>query len=167
MSTPLYLGLDTATVTGVALLNPVSNSAIVYETKGIPNLQYKFIDNLLKGIEVTCKAHVETIAMEELRNFRNAKVTRSLLGRYGFILWSLRGMGYEVQEIAPKVARAKLNFRDKESVFRGFIPYLTSSLPFTSNHADALALALYVALMDGYECKLESLKIKVSMGEAA
>lgn len=140
----MYIGLDTATVTGVAFYQPAFNIASVYETKGTPIEQWRFVNKkafALKHLTIN-------FVIEKQHNTLNMNTTRSLFERYGYIKWRFQEEGITLLEVSPKPARKVLNCKDKETLFRVCLPFLVGS-HLTSNHTDALAVALYVAHQDG------------------
>lgn len=152
-----YIGLDVATMAGIAKWIPEINVAVVDEMKGTPNHQLQYIINsVLPPKEMA----VETIfVLEKPFHFQNANTTRSLLERYGFIKYSLLGFGYQVREPNLNSARAWLGVRDKQGVFDHYVPHLNSGRMLTSNHTDALLVAMYEAQQDGFTVEWSSLQI--------
>lgn len=151
----LYVGLDTATVTGVAFWNPRMQVAAVVEFKGSPVEQLHSILG-----ELPYKKADVVFVLEKLYNFRNAKTTRSLLERYGYLKYTLIERGFRVEEVHPRMARNFLKVATKEDVFRYFIPFYRGNLYLSSNHTDALAVALYQADCDGWGLLTASMEIQ-------
>lgn len=149
-----YMGLDTATTTGIALWIPGEQRALVSEITGDPNEQFDYI------VGDACPDDDENVAfvMEQMHYFRNAKTIRSLVERYGYLKYSLLGLGYPVYEVAPSVARHHLGVKSKKETHSLFLPHFDGE-KFTSNHSDALAVALKQACDDGENFRLEALEI--------
>lgn len=139
----IYVGLDTATTTGLAVWFPTLQKALVSQCKGTPLKQLKHIQGY-----VFFPTPEVVIAMESIHNFRNANVTRSLLERYGFLKYSLLAEGFRVEEIPPKMARRSLGVNSKREAYEYLSTFCTGKL--TDNHTDALAIALYQALAEGH-----------------
>lgn len=152
-----YIGLDTATLMGVAVWNPDRHIAVVTQNKGTPIEQLYFINQNVFGLmEETADCE---FVMEVLHNFRNAVTTRSLLERYGFLKWSLKAVQFEVEEVSPDMARSFLGTKEKEDTFRYFTKYFDGSM-LTNNHTDALAVAIYQSTLDGYKFAPNRLKVR-------
>lgn len=151
--TKVYVGLDTATITGVAIWMPKTHRALVSQVKGTPIEQLIYIKEQLEAI----RGEV-VVVMEQMHYFRNAKTIRSLVERYGYLKYTLLEAGYRVEEVAPRVARSHFGAAGKEEMFRLFMPYFDGTA-LTSNHTDALAVALKQACDDGENFNLEALEI--------
>lgn len=141
-----YLGLDTATVTGIAVLLPGYRAAVA-SVKGNPIQQLGVIGPLI--IALMKDFPQINISMEKQHNFFNADTARSLVERYGFIKWTLTGSGFVVNEVSPKPARKLLEVNSKEECFRKFCNYYKGTA-LTSDHTDALALCIFSAHQEGY-----------------
>jgi hypothetical protein len=151
----VYVGLDTAKVMGAAIWFPRQQKAWVEECKGSPLAQWKFIQDLLYPVPEEDVVFV----FEKQHNFYNAKTTRSLLERYGFLKFSILGSTRcQVREVSPKVARAYLETSTKKETFRRFIPYFAGDY-LTDNHTDALAVAIYESHTDGLELNWSKLSV--------
>ena len=83
MST-IYIGLDIATVTGIAVYKTTFNKAEVIQYRGSPLSLMSFIRDKVLDLGY----YKPIFVLEEPLHFRNAIVTRSLLTRYGFIKYS-------------------------------------------------------------------------------
>lgn len=158
-----YMGLDTATTTGIAIYNTDNNIALVTLKKGSPIEQFIYIDVIVKTMFKFGRGHIDftqiKFVFEELHNFRNAKTTRSLCERYGFLKYSLLKNSCQVSEIPPKMARSLLGLAGKKETFDFFSARYVGSM-FSSDHADALAVALCQAHVDGFAIDLDTLRIR-------
>lgn len=94
----MIVGLDLATTSGIALYDDDEVKVTTY--KGTPIELLTKIESYLKPGSLC--------VIEEHKHFRNAKTTRSLLERNGFIFWSLVAKGYEVQKLFPGKGRLQL-----------------------------------------------------------
>jgi hypothetical protein len=156
-----YVGIDSASIGGVAFYNPTLHKALVTELKGNPLTQLIQLNLLVSEVLKKKMANDAVFVFEQLVHFRNAKTVRDLLERSGFLKWTLKGLNFKVAEdIDPNVARGWLQTKDKEGTFRFFLPFYKSSLVLTNNHTDALAIAIYQAHLDGYEPNYEKLTIE-------
>lgn len=135
-----YVGLDTATVMGVAFYQPDFHVASVYEVRGTPLEQRRFICERAKEDMV--------YVFEKQHHFRNAVTARSLLERYGYLKWFLLDAKMLVREASPLPVRKLLGCKNKDTVHRIMMPFIVG-MHLTSNHTDALAVALYAAHQDG------------------
>lgn len=147
----IYIGLDTATRMGVAIVQ--GEKVGVMEIKGDPFTQWCALRSLLMSCEPAA------LVFEKQHNFLNAKTTRNLLERYGFLKYSLLSLHYRVEEVSPKVARHALGVKTKQEMLQLLHPYYHGSRKFTDNHADAAAVALYQMCQDGGKINLECLQI--------
>lgn len=155
-----YLGLDTATVTGIALYNVKHNFVGVTLNKGTPIDLYTNVLNILTQMSrLGVEQNKIAIVIEAQHFIRNAKTIRSLSERIGYVRFSLVVGGYRVVDIAPKVARRLLGTVDKQSTFQLLCSYYEGSM-FSSDHADATAVALAQAKLDGYEIDISTLRIR-------
>lgn len=159
----IYVGLDMATVTGIAIYIPKEPIAIVHQYKGNPIEQLNTIKKLLNIYMTTnnyktISNYPYTFVIEELKTFRNAHTTRLLLEMTGYIRYSLVSLGYRVLEVAPSIVRSYLDTKTKQGTLDFFLPRYTGS-NLTNNHTDALALAIYQAHADGHSEDLNSLQI--------
>jgi Holliday junction resolvasome RuvABC endonuclease subunit len=135
-----YVGLDLATVSGVAIIDSEAIEAVLFEVKGTPYEQLKKVLNFL-DIQSIDKDNVKW-SIEQIHTFLNAKTVRSLLERKGFVMWTLIGNGFEVEEVSPRVARYRFGFKGKKDAMAQMEPIIDSPL-LTDNHVDAFAVALY------------------------
>lgn len=147
-ASPIYFGLDIATTMGVAAWNPGSAMAYVATTKGTPLNQIEFIRKYaFPSHHVDKKDYIFVI--ESLHHFRNKTTVRSLLERAGYLKWCIKYEGFEVKEAAPDVVRKHLGVKEKTEMFIKLLPHYNGS-HFTSDHADALAVAMYQGEIDGF-----------------
>jgi|SRR5688500_5376130 len=154
----LYVGLDTAETMGVALYYPKNRLALVTEVKGTPIEQYIYITNNILLPIGNDKEQVLFI-IEKLTNFLNAKTTRSLLERIGYLKYTLLSNGQLVEELAPTIARKTLGIRsNKRTVQLLFQKY--TEMKLSDNHTDALALVVHRAVQDGYPLNIGETTIK-------
>lgn len=139
-----YIGLDLATVSGIALYNPNNPEATVLEKKGDPVYLWNFLWGFTDGFRYMGDPY--TVVIEEIHDFRNAKTTRSLLERTGYIKYQFISLGVEVIMAGPSEVRSFFNVKGKQALFDYMREHVHESTPyFTSNHSDALALAIYGA----------------------
>lgn len=150
---PVYIGLDMATTTGIAVYHPEVEIAWCYLHKGTP---IELADKVGRLITYVRKVNIWptdniTFAVERLHLVRNMNTVRSLLERYGYIKYNLLAAGYEVLEYGPLPPRKFLGkeFTTKEEVFTFMRQEFKGPL-LTSNHTDALAQALYAAHKQGF-----------------
>lgn len=145
MSRPVvYLGLDVAQTTGIAYYS--GDSAKVTDVKGYPYNQFKLIARLIrKRLEYDEEV---VVVMEQPVHFQNAKTTRDLLQRYGYLKWSLLHTGCKVLEVNLNSVRSFLKCRTKQSVFELMLDFYVGSR-LTDDMTDALACCLYQAHIDG------------------
>lgn len=148
-----YIGLDLATLAGVAILYP-GNFAAVTVMKGNPIQQFMHVGSIVNGLKVP----ELSIVLEMPVDFLNANTTRSLLERYGFIKWNLIGSGFTPLEVRPKEARRVVGAKDKRSLFIKLKDNFKGHI-FDSNMSDALALCIYAAAQDGYKVDWKQLEI--------
>lgn len=142
----VYIGIDPATVCGVAIYYPEQNMARVMEVKGTPVEQLSTIlEYLFKDIG---EEKLLIFSMEKLHNFRNANTTRSLLERYGYLRHTLDSLGFPVRETSPASVRAHLQVKTKTELF-DYLGSFYRGKHLTNNHTDALAIAIYQAWLDG------------------
>lgn len=147
IKTKVYVGLDTATVSGIAMWSPILHVGLVLQTKGTPTELLLCISELVLS---KLNENIEPIfVLERQHNFLNANTARSLLERLGYIKYSLLSIGYTVHEAGTAEVRSFLKCKTKEETFRFFHPIYRGNA-LTDNHTDALALALYQADQDGY-----------------
>jgi hypothetical protein len=168
MKKNLYCGLDIATTMGVALWEPESHVALVTEVKGSPVEQYVYIYNNIiltnrKESYIERWVQVEDInkivfTLEQLAYFRNAKTTRSLLERLGYIKYSLLSVGQEVNEVTATVARRSFGVIKKHPIMKIFQD--RTDMKLTDNHTDALALVIHQSVQDRYKFDIEKITIK-------
>lgn len=155
-----FIGLDTALVTGIALYNSEMNYAGVMQRKGTPVEQLATIIAVISHLRLGWVDSSQIVlVMEKLHNFRNAVSTRSLLERYGYLKNSLLERGYQVQEVSPKEARSFLGVGGKEETFHLLKTRFQGTL-FSSDHADALAIALYQASVQECHPDVDTLEIR-------
>ena len=90
----MIIGLDLATRSGIAVLD--GETITVSTHKGTPIELLSKIESIIRG------ERVEKVIIERHVHFLNAKTTRSLIGRIGYIEWSLRKNGHDVIDLFPK-----------------------------------------------------------------
>lgn len=145
MSKPkVYIGLDVAQTVGIAVYD--GDSAKVTDARSYPYIQLILIVRLAQ--KYILGGYLITFVMEQPVHFQNAKTTRELLGRYGYLRWSLIHNGYDVQEANLNSVRAFLKCKTKRAVFDLMLPCY-SGLSFTDDKSDALACCLYQAHKEG------------------
>lgn len=153
-----YIGLDIATVTGMAIYTPSTETIEVALNKGDPISQYVRLVNYLETMDY--KDRHPTFVLELPLHFQNANTSRSLIERYGYLKHSLIRAGvYEVVEVNLNSVRKYLGCKTKEDVFRFFQPLYEGDY-LTSDHADAAALCLYQASVEGHTVDLSRLKVR-------
>jgi len=150
-----YIGIDTAETMGLAVWEPITHIAKVFQAKGTP------VGNLIviKSVLENLYSSDISISMEELYNFKYPKVVRSLFQRYGYIKYSLVELGYKIEEVHPRSARKALDAKTKEGA-RIKLEYRFTGLKLTDNHSDALAVAICTSIKDGHEFDYNNLMIK-------
>lgn len=154
-----YVGMDNASIGGVAFYNPTLHLALVAEVRGNPIYQLSQI-NVLMGMSIkTLKANDILFVFEMLVHFRNANTVRSLAERSGFLKYSLQGSGFKTVDVDPNVVRKSLGTKDKDGTFEFFAKFYKGKF-LTNNHTDAVAVAVYQAKMDGYDPNFEKLSIE-------
>lgn len=157
----IYVGLDLATVSGLAIYIPNNPIAIVHQHKGNAIQQLNTIKKLLNVYiyNTNNKNNNSYIfIIEELHTFRNGNTTRFLLEMTGYIKYSLIDSGYRVVDVAPSEVRKYLGTKDKKGTLDFFLPRYTGS-NLTNNHTDALGLAIYQAAQDGHIEDFSNLQI--------
>lgn len=145
MTTRTYIGLDVAETLGIAIYRPI-HFALVTTVKGTPPEQYAKVKRVIQSIHDLTSP---TIVFELPNHFRNGKGTRTLLGRYGYLLWTLRDETLDVHEVNLNSARSFLKCKNKQEVLDFFLPWYTGS-ELTDDHTDALAVAMYQAHVWGH-----------------
>lgn len=143
----IYIGLDVAETLGIAVYKP-PHFALVTSIKGIPPVQYELVRRIITGNSARSGLLSPIIVFELPNHFRNGKGTRTLLGRYGYLRWSLVDEMLDIHEVNLNSARAFLKCKSKEEVLDFFLPWYTGSC-LTDDHTDALAVAMYQAHKDG------------------
>lgn len=151
----VYIGLDTALVTGIALWYPTENLALVTDIKGNPLEQFHWIYHLIPSGELC-------LVLEKMVHFRNAKTTRSLLERYGFLKYSFLDRDFRVEEVHPGLARKFIGAKSKEDVKRYFWnrEIACGVQPLSEHQADALTVALYQSHLEGCEIYYPELTLR-------
>lgn len=145
MSKPkLYIGLDVAQTVGIAIYD--GDWAKVTAVSGYPYTQFNLISRLAQ--KYLRDDYIVTFVMEQPVHFQNAKTTRDLLGRYGYLFWSLINANHDVLEVNLNSVRAFLKCKTKRAVFDLMLPCY-SGLSFTDDKSDALACCLYQAHKEG------------------
>lgn len=136
---------------------PDSHLAFVYEVIGNPIVQLDYLLNNIVGDPTR-----QTYVIERLHHFRNAKTTRSLLERYGYLFYGLAERGYQVQEASTEAARKFLKVIGKQEAFDYLLPFFEGKY-LSNHHTDALTLALYQASLDGFV--LDESRLTIVEGE--
>lgn len=142
-----YIGLDIATISGIAIYSPLKHAAVVGQSKGEPI--YQLDDIIAKSVPKNLVGYSIQFVLEEPHHFQNATTTRSLISRYGYIKYSLMGLKYPVYEVNLNSARHWLGTKTKKETHLLFTQYFRGDF-LTSDHTDALAVAMYKAHKDGY-----------------
>lgn len=114
----MIVGLDIAKTSGIAILDK-NGLVSVFKFTGDPIELLGYIKSKIESNS--------TVIIERHVHFRNAKTTRSLISRLGFIEWSLRSENHVVSDIFPGKGRKVL------------IEYY-QSLGFTKDEYDAIIL---------------------------
>ncbi len=135
----LFIGLDLATTTGMAILSEDLKTCWVYELKGNPYEQFYQIQLMVANDPAVW-------GIEELHIFRNAKTVRSLAERSGFIKWMLKGVLKEkVMMVQVSRARKFVGAKNKEHARELMQCLVSGGGTLTDNHSDAILVALMVA----------------------
>lgn len=150
----IYVGLDVAGTTGVSLFFPRQNEAICFSIKATPIEQIQeVIRNSLRIKQQYNIQHEDNtdllFCFEKVFHFRNAKTTRDLVERYGFMKYTLLHGRYRVVEVHLRSARSWLGVKSKQENLMHFVPHYMGSM-LTSDHADATSCALYQAHLEGH-----------------
>jgi Holliday junction resolvasome RuvABC endonuclease subunit len=135
----LFVGLDIATKMGVAFVNFGSKKITTVVYKGTPQIQLERLVDVVGDFEGV------VVRIETLVSFRNAKTTRSLLTRTGYISHSLENEKATIEYVTPTEARRFLGVKTKAEVkdfFNRFAPGITD------DEADAIAVAVYKNVED-------------------
>lgn len=104
----MLIGLDLATVSGVALAWSPNECVYVASIKGDPIVQLDQIRDMI--IEYRRGGENVNVIIEQHVHFRAAKTTRSLIERIGYTRYSLYNDGHNVNVIWPyKSRKAKLH----------------------------------------------------------
>jgi hypothetical protein len=153
----VYLGLDLATISGIALWHPFTHTAEVVQVKGDPIETFAFLARVIMPL---LGKFQPTVCMEQSHHFINAKTTRSLLERYGFIKYSLmcNYKGMRIEEPNLNSIRASLGARNKKEMM-GILATRYTGPYLTDNHTDALACCIYQSKEDGIPFTLGNLHI--------
>lgn len=154
----LYIGLDTAKVMGLAWYDKVTHTASVVEVTGTPIEQLASLDTI--GIQ---DDDIVTFGFERLHVFVNAATIRNMSERLGFLKWALIAGEYQPKEVGPGEARALWNVKGKAGAPILLDPFARPMM-LTTNHADALLVALFLAHQDDPTLVLYGLKISVLEG---
>lgn len=152
----VYIGLDIATVTGIAIYLPENNKSKVVQYKGTPTQLLGFLQ---RHIVWGYGNYKRVFVLEEPHHFRNATTTKSLLERYGFIKYSLINHVILPVEVNLNSVRSYFRAKTKDEVHSYFLPMYQGKKKFTDNHSDALAVAIYQAVQDGHEYYPPTFKI--------
>lgn len=138
-----YIGLDLAIVSGICVLNAESKEAFLFQHKGTPLELLSFLVTFVLDGTTTQK-----VGIEELHQFRNATTTRSLLQRSGFIRYTLESYQIDTKEVNMESVLSILKLKSKQDLFDYIVFGTESLIPLTSNHTDALGIALYMYYLD-------------------
>lgn len=138
-----YIGLDLAIVSGICVIDTDTNTIDLFQHKGTPIelLDWLFafiIENEEEGVDS------QKMGIEELHQFRNANTTRSLLQRSGYIFYTLSGYKFTVEMVNMESVLPVLKCKNKKELFEYALAITKHSIPITSNHSDALGIALYL-----------------------
>ena len=154
----LYVGIDTAKVMGLAWYDRVRHEATVVEVTGTPIEQFVS----LEMIELQ-EDDIVTFGFERLHVFVNAATIRNMSERLGFLKWALITSGHTPKEVGPGEARALWSVKGKANAPTLLDPFAKQAT-LTTNHADALLVALFLAHRDDPTLVLYGLKITVLEG---
>jgi hypothetical protein len=154
----LYVGLDVAKVMGLAWYDRVRHTATVVEVTGTPIEQFTSL-----GMMALQDDDIVTFGLERLHVFVNAATIRNMSERQGFLKWTLITMGYTPKEVGPSEARALWSVKGKAGAPLMLNPF-AGPMMLTTNHADALLVALFLAHRDDPTLVLYGLKITVLEG---
>ena len=152
----LYVGIDTAVVMGLAVYNSKAHTATVVEIVGTPIEQLTSINTF--GVQQD-----DVIGFERLHVFVNAATIRNMSERLGFLKWALIMNGYQPKEVGPSEARALWSVKGKEGAQALLDPF-AAPVRLTTNHADALLVALFLARSNHPTLALDGLTITVLEG---
>jgi len=157
-----YIGLDLAIVSGICVLDAERKEAFLFQHKGSPIELLSFlITFILDGTTA------QKVGIEELHQFRNATTTRSLLQRSGFIRYTLESYGIDTKEIHMESVLSMLQLKSKKELFDYILLGTKSLLSLTSNHTDALGIALYMYYLDtGNVLSIEELEVSTDVSRA-
>jgi hypothetical protein len=159
MKLTTYVGLDSASIGGVAFYDPTEHKAVVAEIRGDPLNQLVQLNGLIKAVVPKMRQNDLVFVFELLVHFRNAVTVRSLLERHGFIKWNLKSVGYKVQEVDPNVVRKFLETGTKQKTFDFFFDFF-DGCNLTNNHTDAIACAMYQAHLEKYEPNWKKFRVE-------
>ena len=135
----VFVGLDLATIAGMAMISEDLKDCWVYEFKGNPYEQFFQIQNIICNQPAIW-------GIEELHIFRNAKTVRSLAERSGFIKWMLKGVLKEkVMMVQVSKARKYIGAKNKEQARELMQCLVQGNGKLTDNHSDAILVAQMVA----------------------
>lgn len=155
----MFIGLDIAQTMGVAVVTSDSPTILLAEVKGEPPEQEAVLAYLVSRYKSSYRQH---FILEMPSHFRNAKTTRSLIERYGYLKYTLVTYDMDVNEFSPPVIRSALGLpnrkRDVLQYFREMFPAYAQFL--TDNHTDALATAIAGAMYMGEELDLAHPQLK-------
>jgi len=154
----LYVGLDTAKVMGLAWYDRVTHSATVVEVTGTPLEQFASLE-----VVAIQDDDIVTFGFERLHVFVNAATIRNMSERLGFLKWALIALENDIREVGPGEARALWNVKGKVGAPLLLDPF-AKPMMLTTNHADALLVALFIAHQDDPTLVLYGLKITVLEG---
>lgn len=154
----VYVGLDVAEVMGIAIVPKLEDHiSFVLSVKGNPVDQ---LNKLLQVILSTLDTDMEPIfVIEMLHHFRNKQTVRSLSERIGYLKHSLLAFGYQVREVGVSEARAAIGTKSKEETLMRFVPFYSGE-ELTSDHTDALAIALWAKKKDMPGVNLHNLHVQ-------
>ena len=151
----IYIGLDLAKTTGIAVLFPEQKKIYSYEimpsvvtnnyNDGIISL-YEQINQLLTNFP-----QQPIIVIEKFVYFAKSRQTQLQLAKlYGFVSISLYAKGYSIIELMPLQARKQAGFV-KEKNNKKFVQVFFSELfkkKLTNNETDAITLCIASAIQD-------------------
>lgn len=150
------LGLDLATVSGLAIFDISTLEVAAYEVTGNPFEQFKLMAENIENLTISC------VGIEMVMSFNNAKTTRSLLERYGYFKWTLKSLEIPIHEIHPKSARKQFGATTKLNALLLVNKRLKTARCATSyNHSDAVLVALAAARKHGLSFDNDSILVHI------
>lgn len=151
----IYIGLDLAKTTGIAVLFPEQKKIYSYEI--MPSAVTNYNDGIISLYEQINQLLINfpqqpTIVIEKFVYFAKSRQTQLQLAKlYGFVSISLYAKGYSIIESMPLQARKQAGFT-KEKNNKKFVQAYFSDLfqkKLTNNETDAITLCVASAINDG------------------